>query len=145
MMSISSRCIGVRNPDFHAIENVYLLSLLVALVLAESVYILLSRHPINRFKPVDQDAYVAFDTANRTTLQELSVRSAQMDRDAFSLVFSFPSLALRSAADGLLWTVERTLKSALPDSQRRAVERVSEVLFSNVLKLEDSANGGRFN
>jgi hypothetical protein len=30
---------------------------------AEANSPLLSRHPINRFKPVDQDAYVAFDTA----------------------------------------------------------------------------------
>jgi integrase len=38
-----------------------------------------------------------------------------------------------------------TYSHVIPDSQRRAVERVSEVLFSNVLELEDSANGGRFN
>jgi hypothetical protein len=34
------------------------------LVLAESGYILLVRHrPINRFKPVDEDGYLAFDSA----------------------------------------------------------------------------------
>jgi hypothetical protein len=30
-------------------------------------------------------------------------------------------------------------------SQRRAVERVAEVLFSNVLKLDDGAKNGRIN
>jgi integrase len=33
----------------------------------------------------------------------------------------------------------------IPDSQRRAVERVAEVLFSNVLKLDDGAKNGRIN
>jgi integrase len=31
---------------------------------------------------------------------------------------------------------------AIPDSQRRAVERVAEALFSNVLKLDDGAKNG---
>lgn len=34
---------------------------------------------------------------------------------------------------------------AIPDSQRRAVERVAGVLFSDVLKLEESANRARIN
>jgi integrase len=33
----------------------------------------------------------------------------------------------------------------VPDSQRRAVERVSEALFSIVLKLDDGAKNGRIN
>ena len=33
----------------------------------------------------------------------------------------------------------------VPDSQRRAVERVSEALFSIVLKLDDDAKNGRIN
>src|ERR1700720_4161685 len=40
-----------------------LIGLLATLLLAESAYVLLNRHPINRFRPVDQDGYVAFDTA----------------------------------------------------------------------------------
>jgi|SRR5580704_6049887 hypothetical protein len=40
-----------------------LIGLLATLLLAESAYVLLNRHPINRFSPVDQDGYVAFDTA----------------------------------------------------------------------------------
>jgi integrase len=33
----------------------------------------------------------------------------------------------------------------VPDSQRRAVERISEALFSIVLKLDDGAKNGRIN
>jgi hypothetical protein len=40
-----------------------LTAILIILVLAESAYIVLGRHTINRFKPVDQDGYVAFDSA----------------------------------------------------------------------------------
>ena len=44
-----------------------------------------------------------------------------------------------------LGTTLNTYSHVIPDSQRRAVERVSEVLFSNVLELEDSAQSGRSN
>lgn len=37
--------------------------ILAALVLAEAGYIFLARHPISRFKPVDEDGYLAFDSA----------------------------------------------------------------------------------
>ena len=37
--------------------------MLALTVLAESGYIVLHRHPINRFKPVDEDGYLAFDSA----------------------------------------------------------------------------------
>jgi hypothetical protein len=40
-----------------------LTGILIILLVGESVYIVLDRHTINRFKPVDQDGYVAFDTA----------------------------------------------------------------------------------
>jgi hypothetical protein len=40
-----------------------LIWLLATMLLVESAYIFLHRRPINRFKPVDQDGYVAFDTA----------------------------------------------------------------------------------
>ena len=40
-----------------------LIGSLAALVLLESGYILMRRHPTNRFKPVDEDAYLAFDSA----------------------------------------------------------------------------------
>jgi hypothetical protein len=37
---------------------------LALVVAAEGGYIFLHRHPINRFKPMDDDGYVAFDTAS---------------------------------------------------------------------------------
>jgi len=37
--------------------------ILAALVLLESGYIVLRRHPTNRFKPMDEDGYLAFDSA----------------------------------------------------------------------------------
>jgi hypothetical protein len=40
-----------------------LTGILAVLVLAEGGYIFLARHPINRFKPVDEDGYLAFDSA----------------------------------------------------------------------------------
>jgi hypothetical protein len=40
-----------------------LICALIVLRLAETAYIIFDRHTINRFKPVDQDGYVAFDTA----------------------------------------------------------------------------------
>ncbi len=44
-----------------------------------------------------------------------------------------------------LGTTLNTYAHVIPDSQRRAVERVAEVLFSNVLKLEDGAKNERYN
>jgi integrase len=44
-----------------------------------------------------------------------------------------------------LQTTLNTYAHAIPASQRRAVERVSEVLFSNVLSSEGEANGGKVN
>lgn len=44
-------------------ESKMLIGLLTALVLLESGYIFLGRHPINRFQPVDEVGYVAFDSA----------------------------------------------------------------------------------
>ena len=41
-----------------------LTSILALVVVAEGAYIFLHRHPINRFKPMDDDGYVAFDTAS---------------------------------------------------------------------------------
>jgi integrase len=44
-----------------------------------------------------------------------------------------------------LGTTLNTYAHAIPDSQRRAVERVAGVLFSDVLKLEVEASGARIN
>jgi len=44
-----------------------------------------------------------------------------------------------------LATTLNTYAHAIPDSQRRAVERVAGVLFSDVLKLEDGAETGQIN
>jgi hypothetical protein len=38
--------------------------ILALVVIAEGGYIFLHRHPINRFKPIDDDGYLAFDTAS---------------------------------------------------------------------------------
>jgi len=38
--------------------------ILALVVIAEGGYIFLHHHPINRFKPIDDDGYVAFDTAS---------------------------------------------------------------------------------
>jgi integrase len=44
-----------------------------------------------------------------------------------------------------LGTTLNTYAHVIPDSQRRAVERVAGVLFSNVLKLDDGAKNGQIN
>jgi integrase len=44
-----------------------------------------------------------------------------------------------------LGTTLNTYAQVILDSQRRAVERVAGVLFSDVLKLEDGARNERFN
>jgi integrase len=44
-----------------------------------------------------------------------------------------------------LGTTLNTYSHAISDSQRRAVERVAGVLFSDVLKLDDSAKIERIN
>jgi len=44
-----------------------------------------------------------------------------------------------------LGTTLNTYAHAIPDSQRRAVERVARVLFSDVLKLNDGAKTGQIN
>jgi integrase len=44
-----------------------------------------------------------------------------------------------------LGTTLNTYSRVIPESQRRAVERVAGVLFSDVLKLEDSAKTGQVN
>jgi hypothetical protein len=40
-----------------------LVGVLATAVLAESAFIIFGRHPINRFRAVDVDGYLAFDTA----------------------------------------------------------------------------------
>jgi hypothetical protein len=40
-----------------------LTGILGVLLILETVYILWGQHPINRFKPVDEDGYLAFDSA----------------------------------------------------------------------------------
>jgi hypothetical protein len=50
---------------------------LAVLLVAESVYILMHRHPANRFKPVEgYDAIVAFDTATGQLCKTLRTKSA---------------------------------------------------------------------
>jgi integrase len=44
-----------------------------------------------------------------------------------------------------LGTTLNTYSHVIPESQRRAVERVAGVLFSDVLKMEDSAKTGQVN
>lgn len=44
-----------------------------------------------------------------------------------------------------LGTTLNTYAHAIPDSQRRAVERVAGVLFSDVLRLDDGAKSGQIN
>jgi integrase len=44
-----------------------------------------------------------------------------------------------------LGTTLNTYAHAIPDSQRRAVERVEGVLFSDVLKSDDGAKTGQIN
>lgn len=53
------------------------------------------------------------------------------------------SLALLGHSD--LGTTLNTYAHVIPDSQRRTVERVAGVLFSDVLKLEASAKNGQVN
>jgi integrase len=44
-----------------------------------------------------------------------------------------------------LGTTLNTYAHVIPDSQRRAVERVAGVLFSNVLESEENAQSGKTN
>jgi hypothetical protein len=46
---------------------------------------------------------------------------------------------------GRTGTTLNTYAHVIPDSQRRAVEQVAGVLFSNVLELDDGAKNGRIN
>jgi hypothetical protein len=59
-------------------------------------------------------------------------------------------LPIRVTAQSLLGhsdlgTTLNTYAHVIPGSQRRAVERVAGVLFSDVLRLEDGAKDGRVN
>lgn len=53
-----------------------LICILALLVVAESGYIFLHRHPINRFKPMDDDGFVAFDTASGQLCRTYQSKSA---------------------------------------------------------------------
>ncbi len=50
--------------------------ILAVAVVAEGGYIFLHRHPINRFKPMDDDGYVAFDTASGQLCRTFRSKSA---------------------------------------------------------------------
>lgn len=50
--------------------------ILALVVVAEGGYIFLHRHPINRFKPMDDDGYVAFDTASGQLCKTFRSKSA---------------------------------------------------------------------
>jgi hypothetical protein len=49
--------------DTHTLFKTLTCTLALAVVV-EGGYIFLQRHPANRFKPMDDDGYVAFDTAS---------------------------------------------------------------------------------
>jgi hypothetical protein len=50
--------------------------ILSLLVVGEGGYIFLHRQPINRFKPIDNDGYVAFDTASGQLCRTFRSKSA---------------------------------------------------------------------
>ena len=49
--------------------------ILALVVVAEAGYIFLHRHPINRFKPVDDNGYAAFDTATGQLCRTIRMKS----------------------------------------------------------------------
>jgi hypothetical protein len=52
-----------------------LVGVLAAAVLAESAFIIFGRHPINRFRAVDEDGYLAFDTATGQLCRTIRIKS----------------------------------------------------------------------
>ena len=48
--------------------------ILMVLVTVESIYIFVHRHPINRFKTISEEGFVAFDTATGQLCRTFQVR-----------------------------------------------------------------------
>jgi len=53
-----------------------LVGILMVFVTAESIYILINRHPINRFKTVGEEGFVAFDTATGQLCRTFPAKAA---------------------------------------------------------------------
>jgi hypothetical protein len=93
-----------------------LIGLLATLLLAESAYVLLNRHPINRFRPVDQDGYVAFDTATGQLCR--SYRSKAPERAAQAAPASSLSRQSQSRpGDSILAMIEGGNADAQPEEK----------------------------
>lgn len=93
-----------------------LIGILIVLAVGEGVYIALNRRTINRFKPVDQDGYVAFDTATgqlcrsyRTKVAEKIVKPASKS--------SLPSQSQAGPEDPILAAIQKGPPNAQADEK----------------------------
>ena len=105
-----------------------LICTLALTVLAESAYIFLHRQPINRFKPVDVDAYLAFDSKTGQLCRTFRPgrRSQAVQRTPIKPApSSFDSKKSSSKVDPIL--------SAIRDG-------LTEAAFEKVVREEKDAN-----
>jgi hypothetical protein len=100
-----------------------LICILVTLLLVESTYVLLNRHPINRFKPVDQDGYVAFDTATGQLCRSYRSKTPEGVAQAASASSLPRQSQSRSGDDPILAMIER----GNPDPQSKEKAEVELV------------------
>src|SRR5467141_3561799 len=96
-----------------------LICILVLVIVAEGGYIFLHRHPINRFKPMDDDGYVAFDTASGQLCRTFRSKSAP------KRIESSPS-SDHSSESGSEDPILGAIRNGRPNAQ---VERETQVEF----------------
>lgn len=82
-----------------------LICALIVLLLAETAYIISDRHTINRFKPVDQDGYVAFDTATGQLCRSYRSRTPEKIVES-APTSSLPSQSQPHPVDPILAMIE---------------------------------------
>jgi len=88
--------------------------ILIILLVAESGYIALNRHSVNRFKPVDQNGYLAFDSATGQLCKSYRSKGPVKTFNAAPAA-SLPPQSKLSPEDRILAAIER----GSPDAQAR--------------------------
>lgn len=96
-----------------------LIGVLALLVVTASEYIVLSRNPVNRFKPIDQDGYVAFDTATGQLCKTFRTKTVP------EKIQSIPS-SDRSNGSRPVDPILDAIRGGVPDAQ---AEQAAQVQF----------------
>ncbi len=96
--------------------------ILAFVVVAEAGYIFLHRHPINRFKSVDDNGYAAFDTATGQLCRTIRVKSTLKGVQYSPSFDHAPESHLGNPTEGKTSTVHDRILDAIRNSPSNTAE-----------------------